>query len=152
MDLAKLPKLQGKIKSKKRVGRGVGSGKGGHTVGKGAKGQKARTGKKPWLGFEGGQVPLYKRIPRLGGFKRHYAGRAVGISITRFNRYKNGTEISPQLVIDDRLCSLKSLKKHWLKILGNGKLERKLVFSGFDYSSSARKIIEKSGSTIQDQD
>jgi large subunit ribosomal protein L15 len=69
MNLSNLTRHDGIKRKGKRLGRGIGSGKGGHTVGRGTKGQKARRGSKFTVGFEGGQVPLYKRLPQLGGFK-----------------------------------------------------------------------------------
>lgn len=148
MELSKLGKSNGKIRKSKRVGRGIGSGKGGHTVGKGAKGQKARTGNTPWLGFEGGQVPLYKRLPQIGGFNRAYATKVRSVKMGTFNRFKDGMEVTPVTLVEERIVRGVTKKAFYVKILTGGKLTKKLTFSGFDYSESARKEIEASGSTI----
>src|SRR3989344_2863501 len=80
---------------KKRVGRGIGSGKGGHTAGRGTKGQKARVGFKIPMGFEGGQTPLYKRMPKIGGFKNHRPVKVFAVAVDRLNSLKSG-DITPQ--------------------------------------------------------
>jgi large subunit ribosomal protein L15 len=148
MELAKLEKLQGKTRKSKRVGRGIGSGKGGHTVGKGQKGQKSRSGAKPGIGFEGGQVPLYKRMPQLGGFSRKYMPKIFTVSLDVFNVFEDNTDVSPLELVEHRILRGLTKKNFSVKILGNGQLTKKLTFKGFDYSEKARESIEKSGSKI----
>lgn len=148
MDLSKLTKLGGMKRKSKRVGRGIGSGKGGHTVGKGNKGQKARKGAKPNVGFEGGQVPLYKRLPHLGGFNSFIRKKIATINLSILNRFEENAEVTPKSLIG--IGVLKKLPKNGVKILGGGKLEKKLVLSGFLYSEDAKGKIEKSGSKIND--
>lgn len=125
----------------KRVGRGYGSGKGGHTVGRGAKGQKAR-GKVPhW--FEGGQLPLVRRLPHKRGFKRPFAKALAVFNVSFFERFENGSEISPKSLVKDGF--LKKIPGGGVKILGMGKLTKKLKFKGFLYSKAARKKIAEFG-------
>jgi large subunit ribosomal protein L15 len=147
MNLSNLVKLKGTEKSKKRLGRGIGSGKGGHTVGRGTKGQKARKGnKKPWLGFEGGQVPLYKRMPRINKFKKGKVFKPIAISLSIFNKFEDKTKVTPELLMKQGIIAVPT--KAGVKIIGGGKLDKKLALIGFSYSESAKKAVDKSGSTI----
>jgi large subunit ribosomal protein L15 len=148
MYLSEIEKAKGKINKSKRVGRGIGSGKGGHTTGRGSKGQKARSGNKPWQGFEGGQVPLYKRIPQIGGFKRNYVPGVVVVNIDKFNAFDDDADVTPITLIENGIIRATSKKSFSVKILGNGTLTKKLNFSGFSYSEKAVEQIEKSGSKI----
>lgn len=146
MELSKLQKQLGKIKSVKRVGRGCGSGKGMHTTGRGAKGQKARTGSRPPLGYEGGQEPLFKKLPHIGGFKNYRSKEIVGVSLKDFNSFKKGSIVTPQDLVKEGI--LRSVPKRGVKVLSNGALEKELTFSGFLMSASAKTKIEESGSKI----
>ena len=149
MSLAKLPKIKTKEK-KKRVGRGYGSGKGGHTVGLGTKGQKARQGKKPWKGFEGGQTPLYKKLPTIRGFKRSFAVKIVTLRIEKLNKFKDGDELTPERLLKEGI--LKKSKKQAVKVVAGGELKKKLSLKGFKFSENARKQIEKAGAKILEQE
>ncbi len=146
MQLNNLPRKKNITSGKKRVGRGYGSGKGGHTTGLGTKGQKARGSGKVNAGFEGGQVPLYKRIPKRPGFVSYTSKDIKTVSLVTFNRFKDGTSVTPTDLV--KAGVLKSLPKHGVKILQNGTLFKKLELSGFMYTEGARKSIEKSGSKI----
>ena len=148
MNLTNIIKSKGARRRSKRVGRGIGSGKGGHTVGRGTKGQKARKGAKPGLGFEGGQVPLYKRLPQIGGFKNSRSKEVGVINLNVLNRFEDGTKITPKSIIE--LGVINKLPKDGIKILAGGKLDKKLILSGFVYSESAKTKIKKSGSEIND--
>jgi len=148
MEVFNLPKIKGIKRKSKRLGRGIGSGKGGHTVGRGTKGQKARRGAKPNPGFEGGQVPLYKRLPHLGGFRSFVRKDIKSVNISVLNLFEDGSSVEPQKLLEKGI--LKKLPKDGVKILGSGKLEKKLVLSGFLYSESAKKLLEKSGTKIND--
>lgn len=147
MDLSKLGKIKGITKKSKRLGRGIGSGKGGHTVGRGNKGQKARGGKKPWLGFEGGQVPLYKRMPQIGGFKNYHTKDIVNVNIYKLEVFKEGSKVTPKLLVDKNI--IERVGKGGVKILSNGKLSKKLILKGFTYSASAKKYLEKIGCSLE---
>lgn len=146
MDLFNLSKIV--KKKKKRLGRGYGSGKGGHTVGRGTKGQKSRGSRKVPLGFEGGQIPLYKRLPQIGGFSRHWAKRAVIVNFKDLNIFKNKSTVTPEKLVERGI--IKRIPSAGVKILGKGKLEKELIFSGFSFSKAAREEIEKSESKIND--
>lgn len=130
----------------KRVGRGRGSGKGGHTVGKGTKGQKARRGSKFVLGFEGGQSPLYKKLPQIGGFKSHTSKDVAIISLDTLSVFKNETVVTPDLLVKEGI--LEKVPAGGVKILSDGDLDKKLSLKGFKYSEKAKEKIEKSGSKI----
>jgi len=146
----KLSNLPGgnNIKKSKRVGRGIGSGKGGHTVGKGTKGQKSRKGTKFTLGFEGGQVPLYKRLPHLGGFKNKRSKDVYAINLDKLNIFKDGDIVTPKLLREKGIVSY--IPKDGIKILSTGKIEKKIILKDFLYSKNAKAKISKSGSKIND--
>lgn len=142
MNLHELIKI--KEKSKKRIGRGGGSGKGWHTVGRGQKGQKSRAGHTIPVGFEGGQVPLYKRIPKLGGFKSKRAKEIFGIPLERFNVFKSGQTVTVKDLLKKKI--IRKIPRDGVKILGNGVFDKKLNLEGFLFSKSAGEKLEKSGS------
>lgn len=146
MDLSNLPKIKGNKKRRIRVGRGMGSGKGGHTVGKGMKGQKSRSGNSIPTGFEGGQVPLYKKLPKIGGFRNPNAKQIKGITLDKFNVFKAGSEVTPNDLVEKKI--FKKLPKHGVKILNRGSLDKKLNFKGFLYTKGAKQAIEESGGTL----
>jgi large subunit ribosomal protein L15 len=145
MDLSSLSKLKNSKSKSKRLGRGYSSGKGGHTVGRGAKGQKARN--KPKLGFEGGQVPLYKRLPEIGGFKNVFAKKKIALSLDRFNKFKDGEKVTPLDLVKTKI--IKKVPRGGIKILASGELKKQLTFSGFEFSKKAEDLISKSGSKIE---
>ena len=146
MELNNITKLIGSNKSKKRVGRGAGSGKGFHTVGTGTKGQKSRTGSSLRFGFEGGQTPFYKKLPKNTGFTNPRSKDIAVVSLDTFNKFEDNTQVTPELLIG---ISLKSLPKHGVKILGNGDLIKKLTFKNFIFSSSAKEKITQAGGKIE---
>lgn len=147
MNLNELKKIKGNRDPKKRVGRGYGSGKGGHTTGRGTKGQKARSGFRIPFGFEGGQVPLYLKIPSWGGFKNHNKKKVETISLTDLNSFDEGTEVTIELLREKGFITTKKVNS--VKVLSNGKIEKKLVLSGLTYSEAARKKLEKASCTIK---
>ena len=131
----------GATKTRKRVGRGVGSGLG-KTSGRGENGQKSRSGYSRKPGFEGGQLPLYRRLPKRGFsnalFKKEYAV----INLSDLNKFEKGTEITPELLKD---MGIVKKQLAGIKVLGNGKLEKKLVVKAHKFSSVAKEEIEKLG-------
>jgi large subunit ribosomal protein L15 len=141
MKLNKLPQLVGK--RKKRVGRGYGSGRGGHTVGRGSKGQKARG--KVRLGFEGGQLPLSRRLPRRGGF-RSMRGKPVVINLSRLDVFAKGALISPATLVKRGL--IKKVPPEGVKILGKGSVTKALKFEGVSLSAAAREKILQAGGEV----
>lgn len=147
MKLDALLQLNHKPRAKKRLGRGIGSGKGGHTVGRGTKGQKARTGNgKPHLGFEGGQVPLFKRIPRINRFQSAPVFGIYAVPLDIFNHFASGTVVTPKDLIAKQLIDTSEKTK--VKVLSSGKLSKKITFKGFMFSEAAKEKIVKSGSDI----
>ncbi|MFZ2664471.1 MAG: 50S ribosomal protein L15 [Patescibacteria group bacterium] len=145
MELSKLTKYKTDKKSK-RVGRGRGSGKGGHTVGKGTKGQKARRGTKFGIGFEGGQSPLYKKLPQIGGFKSHTFKEVSIIDLSVLNSFKDGETVTPEMLMNKGI--IKKIPLGGVKILSDGDLKKKLTLKNFLFSKRAKEKIEKSGSKI----
>lgn len=125
---------------RKRLGRGQGSGQG-KTAGKGHKGQNARTGGGVALGFEGGQTPLYRRIPKRG-FTNYTRKEYAVVNVESLNRFDEGTEVTPTLLIESGLVK-KEL--NGIKILGVGALEKKLSVKAHKFSKSALALIEQAG-------
>ena len=144
MKLHELSSALGSTHRRKVVGRGPGSGHG-KTSGRGEKGQKARSGGgvSPW--FEGGQTPLYKRLPRRGFSNKRFETKYAIVNVSDLNRFKDGDTITPELLKESGLVK-KEL--NGVKVLGNGKLERKLTVKAAIFTNSAiTKIEEKGGST-----
>ncbi len=146
MELHNLRKRKTNRNKKKRVGRGYGSGKGGHTIGLGTKGQKSRGSGKIPLGFEGGQVPLYKKIPKKSGFKNHRRKDIAVVSLVRLNSFQDGDKVNPETLLQKGIIS--STPKHGVKIISNGELHKKLEIEDVMVSKGAKDKIEKSGSKI----
>lgn len=129
---------------KKRVGRGLGSGHG-TTAGKGTKGQKARAGYSRRPGFEGGQLPLTKRLPEQRGFTNIFRTEYAIVKVGSLNRFDG--EVTPQRLVEERL--IKSLRKP-VKVLGDGELEKSLVVKADKFSQTARNKIEAAGGTAEE--
>ncbi|MEG0133663.1 50S ribosomal protein L15 [Clostridium sp.] len=140
MKLHELKAAEGSRKAPKRLGRGTGSGTG-RNAGKGEKGQNSRSGGGVRPGFEGGQMPLYRRLPKRG-FTNIFAKKIISINVDRLNIFENGTEITPELLLETRVIS-KTLDG--VKILGNGTLEKSLTVKGCKFSKSAAEKIEAAG-------
>ncbi|KXK10070.1 50S ribosomal protein L15 [Candidatus Dojkabacteria bacterium] len=137
-------------KKSKRVGRGYGSGKGGHTSSRGQKGQKSRAGYKPARkAFEGGSMPLSRRLPKFRGFRRGYFKsrfNQIILSLSDLDVFKSGETVSFETLTSKNMIPAKS-KNNTIKILGNGKLNKKLNISGIELSESAKgKILAEGGS------
>ena len=144
MKLHELKPAAGSKKAPKRVGRGTGSGLG-RNAGKGEKGQNARSGGGVRPGFEGGQMPLYRRLPKRG-FTNIFAKQIVSINVDRLNIFENGTVVTPELLLETRVIS-KVLDG--VKILGNGTLEKSLTVQGCKVSKSAAEKIEAAGGKVE---
>ena len=144
MDLSNLRPAEGSVKSDNfRRGRGHGSGNG-KTAGKGHKGQKARSGA-PRLGFEGGQMPLYRRIPKRG-FKNRNRLEIVAINISALEKFDNGADVTVDTLIESGIVKN---PKDGVKILGNGELTKKLHVKANAFSASAKEKIEALGGTCE---
>ena len=140
MKLHEMKYTEGARQKSYRVGRGHGSGNG-KTAGKGHKGQNARSGGGVRPGFEGGQMPLYRRLPKRG-FTNIFAKQYVTINVSELERFENGTEVTADLLKETGVIS-KTLDG--VKILGRGELTKKLTVKVAKYSASAAEKIEKAG-------
>lgn len=145
MNLHTLKPRPGAKHRSKRLGQGESSGKG-KTSGKGHKGQKARSGGSIRLGFEGGQMPLIRRLPKRGfnnaAFKKIYAT----VNLSDLERFDDGATVDEAALLEAKLIRGKYVG---VKILGNGELTKKLAITADKASASAREKIEKAGGTIQ---
>ena len=126
-----------------RRGRGHGSGNG-KTAGKGHKGQKARSGA-PRIGFEGGQMPLYRRLPKRG-FTNRNEKQIVSINISMLERFEDGATVDTQALLD---AGVVKNTRDGVKILGNGELTKKLDVKANAFSASAKEKIEALGGTVE---
>ena len=140
MKLHELSPAPGSVREVKRIGRGHGSGQG-KTAGKGHKGQKARAGRGMRPGFEGGQMPLQRRVPKRG-FNNIFATRYAIVNLAALNKFENGA------VVDTEALKAAGLVKNsydGVKILGNGSLEKNLTVKAAAFSESAKSKIEAAG-------
>ena len=128
----------------KRLGRGQGSGQG-KTAGKGHKGQNARSGGGVAIGFEGGQTPFFKRMPKRGFTNINRLEYAI-INLSDLNKFEDGANVTPELLKETGLVK-KQL--NGIKVLGNGKLEKKVNVKCNKISESAKAAIEKAGGTVE---
>ncbi|TWK65782.1 50S ribosomal protein L15 [Bacillus licheniformis] len=144
MKLHELKPTEGSRKTRNRVGRGIGSGNG-KTAGKGHKGQNARSGGGVRPGFEGGQMPLFQRLPKRGFTNINRKEFAV-VNLDKLNSFAEGTEVTPELLLETGVISK---LKSGVKILGDGKLEKKLTVKANKFSASAKQAIEAAGGTAE---
>ncbi|MBO6064976.1 MAG: 50S ribosomal protein L15 [Lachnospiraceae bacterium] len=145
MDLSNLTPAEGSVHSSNfRRGRGHGSGNG-KTAGKGHKGQKARSGGGVRLGFEGGQMPLFRRIPKRG-FKNRNSKEIVAINVDALERFEDGTEVTVATLLENGVISH---ARDGVKILGNGDLTKKLTVKVDAVSESAKAKIEAVGGKVE---
>ena len=145
MKLHELEKNIGATHAKKRVGRGSGSGLG-KTSGKGQKGQKARSGGSINPVFEGGQLPLFRRIPKRGFKNYNFRTRYAVINLDSLNRFDEGTVVTPALLKETGIIKN---QLDGVKVLGNGTLEKKLTIQDNKFSASALEKIKESGSKAE---
>ncbi len=140
MKLHELSPAAGSVKESKRIGRGDGSGQG-KTAGKGHKGQTARAGRGMRPGFEGGQMPLQRRIPKRG-FNNIFAKQIIAINVASLNAFDDGAVVNNEALIEAGI-----IKKvcDGVKILGNGQITKKLTVQVAAYSESAKQKIEAAG-------
>ena len=145
MELSNLKPKKGARHAKKRVGRGPGSGHG-KTASRGEKGQKSRSGYSGKRGFEGGQMPLHRRLPKRGFtniFKKDYAV----VNVSDLERFDSGATVDESTL---RQAGLVKGQHDGVKVLGDGELSKKLTVSATKFSKSAREIIENAGGTCQE--
>ena len=141
MKLHELQPAEGSTRAPKRLGRGVGSGTG-KTSGKGHKGQWARSGGGVRPGFEGGQLPLIRRIPKRG-FNNKWGKVFSIVNIAQLEGFDNGTVVTPELLISTGI--VRKLEKDGVKILGNGEFTKCLTVQAAGFTSAAKEKIEANG-------
>src|SRR5690625_1756288 len=134
----KLHELESIRQKRKRVGRGMSSGHG-KTSGRGQKGQKARS--KVRVGFEGGQTPLFQRLPKRGFTNVNRKEYAI-VNLDTLNLFEDGSEVTPELLVEKGVLSQ---LKDGLKVLGNGSVEKKLTVRAHKFSAAAKEAIEAAG-------
>src|SRR5699024_6883654 len=139
MKLHVIKSLEGR-KERNRVGRGMSSGNG-KTSGRGNKGHKARSGGGTRLDFEGGQLPLFRRLPKRGFTNIHRKELAI-VNLDALNRFEEGTEITPELLLEERIVGN---PKAGIKVLGKGSIEKKITVKAHKFSASAKEAIEAAG-------
>ena len=142
MKLHELKPAEGSRQLRNRVGRGTSSGNG-KTAGRGQKGQKARS--KVRVGFEGVQMPLFRRMPKRG-FKNVNRKDYAIVNLETLNKFEDGTEVTPALLVETRVVKD---EKDGIKVLGNGELTKKLTVKASKFSASAKAAIEAAGGTAE---
>ena len=145
MKLNNITPTEGAFKERKRVGRGTGSGLG-KTSGKGHKGQNARSGGGVRVGFEGGQLTLFRRLPKRGFSNAKFKIRYAVINLSDLEKFAEGTEVTPTLLKE---MGVVKNSLDGIKVLGNGKLTKKLNVKANKFSETAKKEIEALGGTIE---
>ena len=143
MRLHELTPPAGSRKGRQRVGRGTGSGRG-KTSGRGQKGQNARS-EGFRVGFEGGQMPLAQRIPKLPGFKNPFKKVYEVVNISKLHRFDDGTTVDAEVLVDAGLAR----PGFEIKVLGTGDMRRKLIVEAHAFSNSAREAIEAKGGSVK---
>ena len=144
MNLHELSPAPGSRKERTRVGRGIGSGLG-KTSGRGHKGQKARSGGGVRTGFEGGQMPLYRRVPKRG-FYNKFAKEYAEVNVHQLNRFENGATVDPVALVE--IGILKDVCDG-VRILGNGELEKSLTVIANGFTKSAEAKITAAGGKVE---
>ena len=142
MKLNQMSPALNSTQSKKRLGRGIGSGLG-KTSGKGHKGQNARSGGGVRPGFEGGQMPLIRRLPKRGFNNKQFAAEYTIINVSDLNMFEDKTVVTAELLQEKNI--IKKLAPYGLKVLGNGKLEKALTVKANKFTESAVQKINKAG-------
>ena len=145
MKLHELEKNIGATHAKKRVGRGPGSGLG-KTCGRGQKGQKARSGGSISPVFEGGQLPLFRRVPKKGFSNAKFKTRYAVINLKDLNKFEDGAVVTPALLKD---AGIIKNQLDGIKVLGTGKLEKKITIQASKFSTSAMEKIKEAGSKAE---
>ena len=145
MKLHELAPAAGATHKDKRLGRGIGSGQG-KTAGKGHKGQNARSGGGVRPGFEGGQMPLMRRLPKRG-FKNVWAKEYTTVNVSAFNSFRSGSVIDAKKLLEAGIIS--KVAKDGLKVLGNGELTKKFTVKAQKFTQSAAEKIEQAGGKVE---
>jgi len=147
MKLNSIPKRKNRVMPGKRIGRGYGSGVGGHTVGRGTKGQKSRAGHKSTKFFEGGNVPFFRRMPKYKGFNQSQKVEAQAVNLEVLDKeFKDGDLVNLESLVSKGIARKNSKV---VKILGKGEITKKLKVEGLKISESAIEKIKKAGGSIK---
>ena len=146
MRLHDLKPAGGSKHRRKRIGRGPGSGRGGHTSTRGQKGQGSRSGSSTRPGFEGGQLPLARRLPKRGFNNKKFATVYIPVNLESLNQFDDGASVDEAAL---RAAGLVNGRGDGVKILGQGKLEKKLTVKAAAFSASAKAAIEGKGGSCE---
>jgi large subunit ribosomal protein L15 len=147
MFLERIPKRKNRKMPSKRIGRGYGSGTGGHTVGRGTKGQKSRTGHKSTVFFEGGNVPFFRRIPKYRGFNKPNKVHYEPINLNTLEEFfKAAEEVNLESLREKGLIRKRTTH---VKILGSGEVSKKLKINGLPLSETARDKVLAAGGSVK---
>ena len=146
MRLHDLKPADGSKHRRKRIGRGPGSGRGGHTSTRGQKGQGSRSGSSTRPGFEGGQLPLARRLPKRGFNNKKFATLYIPVNLESLNQFDDGATVDEAAL---RAAGLVNGRGDGVKILGQGELEKKLTLKAAAFSASARAAIEGKGGSCE---
>ena len=147
MKLNSIKKKKNRVMPGKRIGRGYGSGVGGHTVGRGTKGQKSRAGHKSTRFFEGGNVPFFRRMPKYKGFNQPQKVEAQAVNLEVLDKeFKDGDLVNLESLVSKGIARKNSKV---VKILGKGEITKKLKVEGLKISESAIEKIKKAGGSIK---
>jgi large subunit ribosomal protein L15 len=144
MELDDLKPARGAVHSKKRVGRGPGSGNG-KTAARGSKGAKSRSGYSLRYGFEGGQMPLIRRVPKRG-FHNIFGKKVANVNVGELNRFAEEAVVTPDLLASSGLIDKSGDR---VKVLGDGELKKKLVVQAHQFSAGAKSKIEAAGGRVE---
>ena len=147
MQLDTIPRRKNRTGKAKRLGRGYGSGVGGHTATRGTKGQKSRAGHKSLLFFEGGNVPFFRRMPKKKGFNKSDKVEATAINLDILEKnFKAGETVTIDSLKEKALIAKRTLS---VKILGSGDISKKIIIEGIPASETAKEKVLKAGGTIK---
>ncbi len=144
MKLHELKSAEGSRKRRKRVGRGPSSGSG-KTSGRGQKGQKARNTPGPYSWFEGGQTPLFQRLPKRGFTSKNRKEYSI-VNLDNLNQFDEGTEVTPEMLLETGV--VRKIKTG-VKVLGKGSVDRKLTVKAHKFSKAAQEAIEAAGGSVE---
>ena len=146
MKLNELRPAEGSVQERFRKGRGPGSGNG-KTAGKGHKGQNARSGGGVRPGFEGGQFPIYRQLPKRGFNNKRFATVYATVNVSDLNRFEDGAIVDIQTLLDARVIRK---AQDGLKVLGNGEITKKLTVKAANFSAAAKEKIEAAGGSCEE--
>lgn len=147
MDLSNLKAPEPNKKTRKRIGRGEGSGKGNHTVGRGHNGQKSRSGFKEKFWFEGGQMPLQRRIPKFG-FNNRFRKEYVALNVGVVQQFIESGRLEEKISLNDLRSAGIIGKSELVKLLGDGEIDKKVEIEVHAFSNSAQEKVEAAGGSI----